>query len=73
MGFRYQEGGLTTLESPSEDCRSLQQKVLKADGGGTFEYPGILIAPGVQLQHFCRRWREMGRSQFSLCPPKVSC
>lgn len=69
MGFRYQEGGLTTLESPSEDCRSLQQKGLKADGGGTFQVSWHSYSPWSAVTAFLQKMERNGEKTVSPLPP----
>ena len=69
VGFRYQEGALTILESPSEDCRALQQKGLKADGGGIFHSSWHSYSPWSAVTAFSAEDGEKwGEASFPCYP-----
>lgn len=70
MALRYQKGPLTILESPSEDCRALQQKGLKADGGGTLQSSWHSYHPSLRaVTAFLQKTERNGEKPVSPLPP----
>lgn len=69
-GFQISERAFDYPESPSEDCRALQQKGLKADGGGTFQSSWHSYHPSLSaVTAFLQKTERNGEKPVSPLPP----